>query len=259
MKDITELPGITPEEAKKLCEADIGTTVEFWETLRNPRGASGLAEKTKIDRHRLVELAHTAALTDQGPGAWLKRRWFDLTSAASLVLLGVLIGYALRSGAVREERHVVLKPEVALAALHRITESDLALRAEAPAPGTFRSTRDVVGRYTLRSLAAGATVREYDISAAALPEKALVGREILAISVRRSALTSASVPRARLILVPRRPQSGTSVVAADDVIVLGARCEADPCSVLVAMSPSKVPSVTDQIGTFDAVLSYKVD
>ena|SRR5215211_5943928 len=74
---ISELDGITPEEAQKLRNVGINTITELWASIgRDPdKGLDQLAKEVDLEPHRLMDLMSARAIVeaDKGERSWLRK------------------------------------------------------------------------------------------------------------------------------------------------------------------------------------------
>lgn len=115
-RDISELPGVTPAEARKLKAAGIGTVGEFWEKAArsspNLEGFGEVERETMIPGRRLVELLPQPMRSDLFEGLLYRAELVDLVAHGTRTTwrrlpLRRLPAHFLRRGLRKFRRHLL--------------------------------------------------------------------------------------------------------------------------------------------------------
>jgi hypothetical protein len=258
--DIGNLKGITSDEVSKLRRPEIGVeSIEIlWERVGQDLndGITNLARDTGIPAERLCSLLITEALADEGTR--LSQRWLDIVLVIGPI---ILLALAVRAYVpfpwwpARVQQVVVGAAD--LPAFHLIGGADVIVKRAPAEPGTFAALSDVLGRYPLRPVPAGATLRTDQVSTIKVSPSDLAGLDLLSVPISRDRLTAAAVPGARVSLLfsPREAApGGPQPLILNNLLVLALEPRGDTVALTVATRRDDAQRAAALYGTSDVVV-----
>lgn len=231
---------------KKLAAHGIKTTGDLWFKV-GPKsdGAARLAREVGLTKDDIIEiLVECAREQEAGAGrrhyrfwVWLRFYWPEALVLAIALVLVSLLAY----NAVQLQDTVVLGDKE-LPAHHLIGEGDVKVAKRFRTYDSFRSGKDVMGRYLLRPAKPGQILLSGQLSAAPPPGATPGARRLLSVPVKAGAVVPTLGPgsRARLLFSPRqRDPKATDAppgnISLEEVVVLAVNSQGDASSVLVAV------------------------
>lgn len=234
------------EQLKKLAAHGIKTTGDLWFKV-GPKsdGVEKLAGDVGLTKDQLVEiLVECAREQEARSGRWYSRFWlwlrFYWPEALGLAIALVLVSL-LAYNAVQLQDTVVLGDKE-LPALHAIGAGDVKVAKRFKTYNSFRSERDVMGRYLLQPAKPGQILLSGQLAAAPASGAKPDARRLLSVPVKAGAIVSTLGPgsRARLLFSPRQRDAKAAAPALgdtslEDVVVLAVNRQGDASSVLVAV------------------------
>lgn len=236
MSDISKLEGLTLDEQDRLKKFNINTIDQLWARVgaNYKDGLDQLDQQVGIKQERLIELLSKQGLleTDPSDTAWIRRHAFGLYWIGGVVVLALLLlGIRIALTEAIAQAYPPVVPVVAvgshsLPAFHVITAKDVDIKLVPQVTGSFTTTNDVVGRYTLQALKPGMVLIGGHVTAACSGQIGGSPTERLSLPVNPATLRSV-VPGScvSLLLSPRQPGalgigtielSGVPVLAVDE-------------------------------------------
>lgn len=231
---------------KKLAAHGIRTTGDLWFKV-GPKsdGAARLAGEVGLSKDDLIEILVECA-REQEPASprWYSRLWLWLRfywREALVLAIALVLVSLLAYNAVQLQDTVVLGDRE-LPAHHPIGEGDVKVAKRFWTHNSFRSERDVMGRYLLRPARPGQILLSGQLSAAPAPGATPGKGRLLSVPVRAAAIVPTLGPgsRARLLFSPRQrdPKAAAAPLgdsSLEEVVVLAVDRQGDASSVLVAV------------------------
>ena len=184
-----------------------------------------------------------------------RRHWADAVLIIILPLL--LLSLALRAQYInnRNVRYVTVRPGVTLSAFQKLS-GDLVLKNVPYAKGAFNSIDDVVGRYILVDLSAGATLSGDQILNSDLSKK-MQDRRILSVPLKAGTYVSTmKAPCEALMVLSSRDEDQKGLTSLSfDVIVLRFDKNGEATSTTVAIQKDNFEKASALLASHDAFLA----
>ena len=250
LDEVGKLPELTDAERAHLAGGELYTRTAL--AARVARDGLETTARTGIDPVRLRDalasysLAEVKGKTRPFPVRALRQvfiNWREIVLLAALVLLAA----GIRRAAGHPER--VVEATRDLSPFHVIGPGDVTERRTEAGFGVYASPGDVVGRFPLQAIVAGAPLARDRLSRVRFERPAeLQGRRVVALPVTRQSAALA-VPGSRVFLLLSPTQGGeTKSHVLKDVIVLNARAAGDTSSMVVAMTGSDFDAMGPLLG-----------
>jgi hypothetical protein len=285
MGEIKNLQGVSPADAAQLEAIGIETLDDLWRCVgvNFDEGVSKVAAEATVAPELLYSLLIAASFGEVRQAVegrpfslwrlpkllWVYagrfwqsrgRRWAETLLAVGTLLLAVL---AIRSGYVSPEtaEQVVVAPAVSLAPFQLINAENVVLKRVPKEQKSFAVVNDVAGRYSLRNLAPGTTLKDEHLLARNL-SAAMANRQVLSIPVNRKALSPWLNPPGHvwLLLSPRAPtEKSPQPVLLKDVLLLSIDLQTDTSSVTVAVKEDGLDAMRILLGASEVFVSKPIE
>lgn len=285
MGDIKDFQGVSPSDAANLKAIGIETLDDLWRCVGVDfdKGISEVAAKAPVAPALLYSLLIAASFGEvrravEGQPVSLRRipkllwvyasrfwrsrgrRWVETLLAVSTLLLAVL---AIRSGYVSPETadQVVVSPASSLAPFQLINAENVVLQRVPKEQKSFAAVNDVVGRYSLRNLTVGTTLKDEHLLARNLSAE-MANRQVLSIPVNRKALSPGLNPPGHvwLLLSPRAPtEKSPQPVLLKDVLLLSIDLQTETSSVSVAVTEDGLNAMRILLGASEVFVSKPIE
>lgn len=285
MGEIKDLQGISPADAAKLEAIGIETLDDLWRCVgvNFDEGVSKVAAKASVAPELLYSLLIAASFGEVRRAVegqpfsllhlpellWIYasrfwrsrgRRWAEMLLAVGTLLLA---GLAIRSGYVNPETadQVVVAPAASLKPLKIIGAENVVVQRVPREQKSFATANDVVGRYPLRDLAPGTTLKDEHLLAKNLSVE-LTDRQVLSIPVNRKALSPGLNPPGHvwLLLSPRAPtEKGPQPLLLKDALLLSIDLQTETSCVTVAVTQDSLNAMSVLLGASEVFVSKPIE
>lgn len=213
------------------------------------------------------------AKEDLAPNAVLKKdlletafRWDEPDAVAQMGILDgrkakreIKRGEIIHAGDVEpnpSKDQIVVVASTGLAANHIIGINDVALIEKPKQEGTFSSIIEVIGRYPLKAVPAGATLRGDQLSSARLSQSDLSDYQILSIPIRTGAYNSHLTPASCVsLLFSPRVHDLNPPAEITGALLLGADRQGEVFTITLAIKKTDIPTVIKWLAIADIYIS----
>jgi hypothetical protein len=285
MSDIKKLQGVSQSDATRLETIGIETLDDLWRCVgvNFDEGVSKVATRAGVATELLYSLLIASSFGEirwavEGQPFSLRRapkliwihvsrfwrtrgrRWVETILAVATLLL---VGLAIRSGYARREMadQVVVASASSLSPFELVSEKNVVVQHTPKEQKSFTAVNDVVGRYSLRNLATGTTLKDEHLLAKNLSAD-LARRQVLSIPVNRKTLNLGLNPPGYvwLMLSPRTPtEKSPQPVLLKDVLLLSVNLQAETSSIEVALREDGLNAIRFLLGASEVFVLKPIE